>query len=438
MKMNKENSKKLFLVLDIGTSDLKCASVTDEGQIVARDQRPFPMVQQGPAFEVDFERFFDTANALLKTCLAQKTVWQAGVQALLITSQAQTFAPVDADFRPLRPGIVWLDERAGEEAEFLRQRLPEFSAMAGFARPLPSLYVSKLLWLKRHESAVFQEARAFPLIHEFLAQRLTRRFYSDSTNFGMGGLYDFRSGTLNAAILSILERTEESFPDVGPAASRGEMIRKSIQKEWNWPEPFPVFLCGNDQGASASGAGLTRAGDMTINFGTAQVFYAITDALVTELSESQIAGKHPVGEYYFLLSFEPDFGLRMRQLKEAFFLQDSYDDLFQTYFQYGQTPADRSLFEKPWWQRLSGSEARRACAGVIRFYIERFGAHMSQIQEAVPVRNIFVSGGLSRSEVFLKILRNVLGRSFSVANRADAGLIGAVKIYKGVEGRFLF
>ena len=424
-----DSREKTFLVLDIGTSDIKCGCVDADGNIVARGRRQFPMTQEQDAFEIDFDSFLDTTGELLQECLSQPVVKRSGIRALLITSQAQTFVPVDADFQPLRRGIVWLDERAGEEAAFLQQRLPDFSAAAGFARPLPALYASKLLWLKRREPELFQKARAFPLINEFLACKLTGEFYSDSTGFGMSGVYDFRRNDFNAEILKILGLTKDFFPRVERAAARGAWISERVQRQWKLKQRFPVFLCGNDQGASACGAGLRQPGDLNINFGTAMVLYTVTGSLTTNLGEEQIAGKHPIGDSYFLLTFESDFGMQIRRLKERFFRQQSYDQLFQTFLQHpdvdAQTPpatdADPALF--------STQQVHRLCAGVIKHYLTRLQAHFARIRRTAPVKNITLSGGMTQSNVWLDILRDVLKQPFTVNNRADAGLFGAIVIY---------
>ncbi len=423
-----DSSQKIFLVLDIGTSDIKCGGVDAVGNIVARRKREFPMTQKQGAFEIDFDVFLDATAELLRECLADDLVRRAGVEALLVVSQAQTFAPVDADFRPLRPGMVWLDERADEEAAYLRERLPDFNAAAGFARPLVALYVSKLLWLKRHEPDVFAKARAFPLINEFLVYKLTGQFYSDSSSFGMGGVYDFRRNDLNPEILQILGLTKDFFPQVEKAAVKGALISEQIRREWRLSERFPVFMCGNDQGASACGAGLRRPGDVNINFGTALVIYTVTGSLTADLGDDQIAGKHPIGDSYFLLNFESDFGMQIRRLKERFFTRESYDQLFRTFLQHAdvaaQPPADNADRDS-----LSPEHAHRLCAGVVKYYLARLQAHFERIQQAVAVKNISLSGGMAQSSVWLDILRDVLKQPFTVNNRVDAGLFGAIEIY---------
>ncbi len=422
-------SEKIYLVLDIGTSDIKCGCIDSNYDILAQHHRKFPMVQSQSIIEIDFDLFFNTTSDLLMECLTDHVVKRSTVEALLITSQAQTFVPVDEDFSPIYKGIVWLDERADKEAAYLKERLPDFNKTAGFNHPLPSLYVSKLLWLKKNEPAVFKKARAFPLINEYLVHRLTGEFYSDSTSFGMGGMYDFRRNEINRELVQILGLTEDSFPKIEKAIVRGELISQQIQRIWKLNYRFPCFLSGNDQGASACGAGLKQPGNVNINFGTAMVFYTISDSLTTNLTDDQIAGKHPVGEDYFLLNFESDFGMQMNRLKENFFKFGTYDQFFHTYNQYPDVDEKIPPYEDDDQNIISPEDSHRLCAGVIKYYLNRLRSHLAQIRKSVQLKNITLSGGMLFSEVWLDILRSTINQPFTINNRADAGLVGALHIY---------
>ena len=226
-KMKK--SVPIYLVIDIGTSDIKCAFVNSKIQIESQFNRKFPMEQVGHSFEIDFDLFFNTTSELISACLSDIEIGDSRIEALLVTSQAQTFAPVDMDFRPLHKGIVWLDERAADQASCLHEKLPDFSEVAGFEKPLPSLYVSKLLWFKQKKPAVFKKARAFPLINEYLIQRLTGEFYSDTTSFGMSGMYNYRQNAINKKTMEIIGLNEDFFPKIEDPAMKGELISRQIQ-----------------------------------------------------------------------------------------------------------------------------------------------------------------------------------------------------------------
>ncbi len=419
----------IFLIVDIGTSDIKCACLDVGKNILAEGSRQFPMVQDGHRAEVDFYLFFNETATLLDEIIHEKKVMFSRIEALLITSQAQTFAPVDAAFTPLRKGIVWLDDRAREEADLLRRQFPAFSEAAGFSKPTPYHYVTKLLWLQQHEPDIFGRARAFPLINEFLAFRLTDKFYSDSTSAGMSGIFDYRSNTINKDLLKILNLTEDTFPMMLPAAAKGENITPDMRERWRLKHGFPVYLCGNDQGASACGAGLKAPGDVGINFGTAMVIYTITNSPAANPGDGQITGIHPVGNHYFLLNFEGDFGVQIRQLKEAYFPDGTYDELFRTYLDHPEAEETAPFSTTPLPEAMDATEARRHCAGVIKHYLHRLHFHLTQIGRSVEINNIHISGGMTRSEVWTAILRHTLDRPFVVSNMAYAGLTGALEIY---------
>lgn len=422
--------RKKILVLDIGTSYIKCGCIDSEYNIISQYQREFPMVRKELSYEIDFDLFFNTTSYLISECLADQKVKRSTVEALLITSQAQTFTAVNADFSPIHQGIVWLDERAEEQAAFLKKELHEFAKAAGFQEPFPSLYVSKLLWLKQHEPDIYKKATAFPLINEYVAYKFTGKFYSDVSSFGMSGLYDYSRNMMNPELLSILGLTEEFFPMIENAAEKGEIISQQMQLEWKLNYRFPIYFCGNDQGASACGAGLKKPGDLNINFGTAMVFYTITDSLVTELTDDQITGKHPVGNYYFLLNLESDFGMQIRKLKNKYFKNGTYDQLFETYINYPNVNAELpNSRNEDHVDSLSTENMQRYCAGIIKYYMLRLKVHFDQICQVVTLNEITISGGITKSRVWLKILEDVLKKPFIINNREDAGLLGAVEIY---------
>ncbi len=421
--------QKTLIVLDIGTSNIKCGCLTLSQDILTEKQEKFPMIQNRNSYEIDVNVFFDTIKDLILRCLSEKEVQNKRIAALLITSQANTFVPVTSGFKPLRHGIVWLDERAQDEAEYLKSQLPEYSTYAGFGQPLAGLYASKLLWLKKNEPEIFQNAKFFPLINEYLVYRLTDKLYTDATSFGMTGMYDFLKKDINNRLLRILELPRDSFPNIENASKRGVLITKEISNEWHISYRFPVYLCGNDQCASAVGAGLKYAGDMTINFGTALVLFMKNKKFTTNLGLDQIAGKYPISDDYFLLRFEPDFGIVIRYLKEKLFNEGSYNQLFRTYINYPDIDERVPHFAVHELEFSSIEEANKFCAGIIKYYINKLKNHINGIGQKVRINTIFLSGGITKSTVLQTIIKKEVKQNIVINNLENAGLIGALRIY---------
>jgi len=393
-------------VLDIGTSAIKCGSVGVGGGLMCLDLEAFELDGDGTLCESDFDRCADAALAVLGRVMAATREAGAHVEAVLLTSQAQTFAPVDAEFRPLCRGIVWLDSRADAEAADLARELPDFSRFAGFCRPLPALYVAKLLWLKRHRAELYGRAACFPLVDEFIAQRLTGRFYSDFGNFGMGGVLDIRTKRLHPRVLELLGLSPAHFPELADPLGLGYPLRPDVGAALGCGAEVRVYFCGNDQSASAVGAGLSRPGDVSLNFGTAMVAYTLIDSLPDRILPEEIAGISPMEDHYFLLSYEEDLGTLIDQTKAEHFPHVSYDEFLRNYQAVGEA------------------------ASVIERCLDRLDRHLIHIGRLVKPEKLYVSGGLAQSAAWLAILRERLSQEIVCSSRREAAIVGAARIYE--------
>jgi len=83
----------------------------------------------------------------------------------------------------------------------------------------------------------------------------------------------------------------------------------------------------------------------------------------------------------------------------------------------------------------SKNDEHQICAGIIKYYLTRLKTHFAQIQEVTDLKNIFLSGGMTQSEVWLSILQETLNIPITVNNRANAGLLGALDIYMNRKNR---
>ncbi len=141
-----------YLCFDIGTSSLKAAVVSEEGDLLGLARRPIRISHgEGGAHEVEAGEWIVAAKAAGAEAVAAAREGKRSleVRALSVSGNGPTLLAADADGLPLGPALSWLDRRAGAEAE-------EVSALAG--RPIdPTFYLPKALRLWR---AAGPEARA--------------------------------------------------------------------------------------------------------------------------------------------------------------------------------------------------------------------------------------------------------------------------------------
>ena len=208
----------LIIGVDAGTTALKVVLLDPERGVVARASAPVDLSHPRPEWvEADAEEYWVGLCRAVREALGRAGARGEEVAALAISSQGETLIAVDGRLRPLRPAIVWLDARAKGEAKRLRRRLSKREVYRRFGMPelFHNSWPPLLRWLRRHEPEVFQKARKFLLVGEFLVARLTGEFAGDVSTRASTCLYDQFRLKWDEEALELSGLDESRLPRVG-------------------------------------------------------------------------------------------------------------------------------------------------------------------------------------------------------------------------------
>src|SRR5512146_3161508 len=112
-----------ILALDLGTTALKCALHNLRGNVLSKASVEYELITPDPdSVEMDVETYWQAFKSALGSVLKNSGVERAAIQALGVSAQGETLILVDKDGRPLRRAIVWLDNRAQQEANELGEK----------------------------------------------------------------------------------------------------------------------------------------------------------------------------------------------------------------------------------------------------------------------------------------------------------------------------
>jgi xylulokinase len=152
-----------LLALDLGTSSVKVGVFAGDGRLLSFARRPYGLVQvAGEAAEQDPEVWWSsTADAI---CEAASDLDLRQVRAVCVGGQGPTLVLVDADGRPVRPALTWMDTRSTSQSATLAELL-------GSDRAAFSL-VPRLLWVAQNEPQAIDKARWALQAWDFIASRL--------------------------------------------------------------------------------------------------------------------------------------------------------------------------------------------------------------------------------------------------------------------------
>ncbi len=125
--------------------------------------------------EFDPVQLFELVIDLIWRCARAFGDTAAHHAVIAITGQAESLVLVDETGRPVRPGISWMDDRAGHEVAEIGEAFDPSVAFAVTGEPEPSATwpAVKLRWLAKHEPTTMAAARQVLMIKDDLIQRLT-------------------------------------------------------------------------------------------------------------------------------------------------------------------------------------------------------------------------------------------------------------------------
>jgi xylulokinase len=260
----------LLLGIDIGTTGVKAAAFDASGRELAEayEACPCAILEEGRV-EADAEAWWLATTRVCRRIAG--AVRPGHVEAIGVVGQAPTAVLVDPEGRTVRPAIVWLDVRAGEEARAIARALGAGPGESVHGNRLHPYYLGpKLAWLRRHEPASLDRARFVLQSHAFVVFRLTGEAACDpSTAMLSTPLYDpatrawSRPGAdaagIDVTILPHLVRAESVVGRVTRAAAEATGLR----------EGTPVASGGGDFAAAALGSGVVEEGEACLMLGTA-------------------------------------------------------------------------------------------------------------------------------------------------------------------------
>ncbi len=261
----------LVIGLDSSTTATKVIAFDAKGRIVSRASRPIALSSPVPgAYEQDPEDWWaSAAGALAGVC---REVGPDRIEALAISNQRETFVALDRSDRPVRPAIVWLDERC-------RDVVGPFSRVVGPAvlhritgKPVdyaPVVY--RLAWMKKHEPGRFRRTAMFCDVQSWLVRRLTGVFATSWAAADPLGLFDTRRKIWSPVILSALGLSADRLPAAfRPGTIIGRITTEASKKTGLRPGT-PVAAGGGDGQAAGLGVNALSPSVAYVNLGTAVV-----------------------------------------------------------------------------------------------------------------------------------------------------------------------
>jgi len=263
----------MFLGLDLGTSGLKGLLIDDAQQVLAEAQAPLSVsrpaegwVEQSPA------DWIGAAEAVLGQLAAHGL---GAVRGIGLSGQMHGATLLSASDDVLRPCILWNDTRAHAEAAELDSD-PRFRAISGNI-VFPGFTAPKLVWVARHEPALFARVAKVLLPKDYLRLWLTGEHVAEMSDAAGTSWLDCARRDWSDDLLAATGMTRAQMPRLVEGSAVSGTLRPELAARFGLPRGGVVAGGGGDNAASGVGAGVVHAGQAFVSLGTSGVLFAAND-----------------------------------------------------------------------------------------------------------------------------------------------------------------
>lgn len=268
---------------DIGTSGTKSVLMDTSGKLIAQSLVEYDVLTPKPLWAEQWASvWLAAAKQSIKQVITNSGVTPTDIKGIGISAlYGGSGIPVDAEGKEVRPTLIWMDRRAEEQVQWVKDHidLQKLSDITGNDVVDPYYGYTKILWVKQNEPENWAQIKELLPPDTFIVKDLTGNTavnYSAAGN--IGGVYDINENTWSDDLLTDLDIPRSMMPDrlVDATEIVGTITTKAAE-ETGLPVGTPVIVGGVDVGAANVGMGVLEPGRYVAAIGT-----SMNAALVSE------------------------------------------------------------------------------------------------------------------------------------------------------------
>ncbi|MBI5645648.1 MAG: xylulokinase [Ignavibacteriae bacterium] len=271
--------RPLTLGIDIGTGGAKAVLVRDDGAVMAKAFTPYPLSTPRPLWtEQDPRDWWEATLTSISRAMQDAGAAAADVIGIGITGQMHGLVALDEHGEPLRPCILWNDQRTVAECDEIHTRIGADRVLRICGKPaLPSFTAPKLLWMQAHEPALFMRIHTVLLPKDYIRWRLSGALLSDVSDASGTLLFDTARRTWSEDVLAALDIPRRVLPEVTESTEASAFVSADAARVCGLRAGTPIAGGAGDQAAEAVGCGVLGGDEVSVTIGTSGVVFAGMD-----------------------------------------------------------------------------------------------------------------------------------------------------------------
>lgn len=446
----------LILAIDHGTQSVRALLFDLRGNLLAKSRVVIePYVSQAPGLaEQDPDIFWRAVCQACQELWTVPGVQKDAIAGVALTTQRSTVINVDQHGDPLRPAIVWLDQRRTSGLKPVGGWWGLAFRLSGMTETVAYLQAeAEVNWIRTHQPEVWARTHKYLFLSGYLTYRMTGRFV-DSVGSQVGYLpFDYKRLTwarpsdwkwqavpMDPAVLPEL---------VPPSHLLGEITREAAELT-GIPVGTPLIAAAADKACEVIGSGCLEPHIACLSYGTTATINTIHQRYIEVIPlippyPAAVPGRYSLEiqiyrGYWMVSWFKQEFGQVEQYLANQMGVEaeELFDEMVGTV-----PPGSLGLTLQPFWSpglRVPGPEAKGAVIGwgdvhtrahLYRSILEglayglREGAERTARRSGVSITEIRVAGGGSQSPAAMQLTADIFGLPTTRPHLYEASGLGA-------------
>lgn len=467
MKQVFQRGENMSLIgIDVGTTGCKAAIIDYEGNVKRQAYREYNIESNSLGWqEINPHTVWNKVKEVLSECM--NGYKGENVKAISVTSFGEAAVSIGKDGNVLCNSMLYIDPRGTDEANDLLHKLGNEKVLRISGAGIHPMYtISKIMWMKKHMPDVYVKTDKNLLFSSFILYKLGAKPHIDFSLAARTMAFDIKEKKWSEDIFNAAEIEIGKFAEPVQAGTIVGEISKEVAHELNLQSGIILVAGGHDQPCAALGAGAIKDKSAVDSVGTVECITPSFDRPVTSknLSNNNFACvPHAIKDMYVTYAFNFSCGSILKWFRDQFGFEEKleaertgknvYDIMIDKSM---DGPSDLFLLPHfagagtPYMDTYSrgaiaGLSINSTRSNIIKSILEGINFEMLVNSEClegagIDIEELRVVGGLAKSENFLQLKSNIMGKKVVSLNISEAGILGvailagtACGIYTSVE-----
>lgn len=452
--------EETVLSIDVGTQSVRALVFSMDGRIVDMAQ-----VIYSPAYFSPRPGWAEQDPEYYWQCLAEAChkIWKNGVvspeaiKAVALTTQRGTVINLDKEGKPLRPAILWLDQRRARQLPSVGMGWDLLFKLSGLHKTVKYLQAeAEINWIRENEPEILAQTKMFVFLSGYLTYRLTGNLV-DSIGTQVGYVpFDYKKQTWLPQKdwkWRAIPVAPDTVPSLVPPGEELGMITSAASEATGLPKGLPLIAAASDKACEVLGSGCHQLNQGCIGYGTTATIIVNAEKYIEPIPLVPAYPSANAGEYnlevqtfrgFWMASwFKEQFAVEEMELarERGIAAEVLLDEMAKEV-----PPGSMGLILQPFWSpgiRYPHPDAKGAIIGfgsvhtkahLYRSVLEglafavREGRERIERRSKVGITELYVSGGGSKSNLMMQITADVFNLETRRPSVSETSGLGAAML----------